>query len=154
VHKNPGWSVGTIYDPRKLLGVSTAGPGIGWDGTPSSPRHAPRPRPISDPCQQRGPTHPSRTAHSHAPPPSHAAHPARRPKLLMSSCLDARSVRARSYLNFPRALGTCTAVAPSRAQTPSRGWPAPTVSLAHSTRNCPQAATAAAASSPVRWPAT
>jgi hypothetical protein len=23
------WSVGTIYDPRDLLGVSTTGPGIG-----------------------------------------------------------------------------------------------------------------------------
>jgi hypothetical protein len=23
------WSMGTIYDPRELLGVSTAGPGIG-----------------------------------------------------------------------------------------------------------------------------
>jgi hypothetical protein len=27
------WSVGTIYDPRELPGVSTAGPGIGWDVT-------------------------------------------------------------------------------------------------------------------------
>jgi hypothetical protein len=27
--KDPCWSVGTIYDPRELLGVSTAGPGIG-----------------------------------------------------------------------------------------------------------------------------
>jgi hypothetical protein len=27
--KDSCWSVGTIYDPRELLGVSTAGPGIG-----------------------------------------------------------------------------------------------------------------------------
>jgi hypothetical protein len=27
--KGPCWSVGTIYDPRELPGVSTAGPGIG-----------------------------------------------------------------------------------------------------------------------------
>jgi hypothetical protein len=27
--KDPCWSVGTIYDPRELPGVSTAGPGIG-----------------------------------------------------------------------------------------------------------------------------
>jgi hypothetical protein len=27
--KDPGWSVGTIYDPRELPGVSTAGPGFG-----------------------------------------------------------------------------------------------------------------------------
>jgi hypothetical protein len=27
--KDPCWYVGTIYDPRELPGVSTAGPGIG-----------------------------------------------------------------------------------------------------------------------------
>ena len=27
--KDSCWSMGTIYDPRELLGVSTAGPGIG-----------------------------------------------------------------------------------------------------------------------------
>jgi hypothetical protein len=27
--KDSCWSVGTIYDPRELSGVSTAGPGIG-----------------------------------------------------------------------------------------------------------------------------
>jgi hypothetical protein len=27
--KDSCWSVGTIYDPRELPGVSTAGPGIG-----------------------------------------------------------------------------------------------------------------------------
>jgi hypothetical protein len=27
--KDPGWSVGTIYDTRELPGVSTAGPRIG-----------------------------------------------------------------------------------------------------------------------------
>jgi hypothetical protein len=27
--KDPCWSVGTIYDPRELRGVSTVGPGIG-----------------------------------------------------------------------------------------------------------------------------
>jgi hypothetical protein len=27
--KDPCWSVGTIYDPRELPGVSTAGPRIG-----------------------------------------------------------------------------------------------------------------------------
>jgi hypothetical protein len=27
--KYSSWSVGTIYDPRELPGVSTAGPGIG-----------------------------------------------------------------------------------------------------------------------------
>jgi hypothetical protein len=27
--KDSCWSVGTIYDPRELLGVSTVGPGIG-----------------------------------------------------------------------------------------------------------------------------
>jgi hypothetical protein len=31
--KDPCWSVGTIYDPRELLGVSTAGPGIRWGVT-------------------------------------------------------------------------------------------------------------------------
>jgi hypothetical protein len=32
--KDPCWSVGTIYDPSELLGVSTAGPGIGRGVTP------------------------------------------------------------------------------------------------------------------------
>jgi hypothetical protein len=27
--KDPCWSVGTIYDPSELAGVSTAGPGFG-----------------------------------------------------------------------------------------------------------------------------
>jgi hypothetical protein len=27
--KDPCWSMGTIYDPRELPGVSTTGPGIG-----------------------------------------------------------------------------------------------------------------------------
>jgi hypothetical protein len=27
--KDPCWSMGTIYDPRELPGVSTVGPGIG-----------------------------------------------------------------------------------------------------------------------------
>jgi hypothetical protein len=27
--KHPCWSVGTIYDPRELPGVSSVGPGIG-----------------------------------------------------------------------------------------------------------------------------
>jgi hypothetical protein len=27
--KDPCWSVGTIYNPRELSGVSTTGPGIG-----------------------------------------------------------------------------------------------------------------------------
>jgi hypothetical protein len=31
--KDSCWSVGTIYDPRELPGVSTAGPGIGWGVT-------------------------------------------------------------------------------------------------------------------------
>jgi hypothetical protein len=31
--KDPCWSVGTIYDPSELPGVSTAGPGIGRDVT-------------------------------------------------------------------------------------------------------------------------
>jgi hypothetical protein len=31
--KDPCWSVGTIYDPRELPGVSTAGPGIEWGVT-------------------------------------------------------------------------------------------------------------------------
>jgi hypothetical protein len=26
--KDPCWSVGTIYDPKELPGVSTAGPGV------------------------------------------------------------------------------------------------------------------------------
>jgi hypothetical protein len=34
--KDSCWSVGTIYDPRELLGVSTAGPGIGRGGTIAS----------------------------------------------------------------------------------------------------------------------
>jgi hypothetical protein len=33
--KDPCWSVGAIYDPRELSGVSTAGPGIGRGVTPS-----------------------------------------------------------------------------------------------------------------------
>jgi hypothetical protein len=33
--KDPCWSVGTIYDPRELTGVSTAGPGIGRGATKS-----------------------------------------------------------------------------------------------------------------------
>jgi hypothetical protein len=37
------WSVGTIYDPRELSGVSTAGPGIGRGVTGSErfARHGP-----------------------------------------------------------------------------------------------------------------
>jgi hypothetical protein len=31
--KDSCWSVGTIYDPRELLGVSIAGPRIGWGVT-------------------------------------------------------------------------------------------------------------------------
>jgi hypothetical protein len=31
--KDSCWSVGTIYDPSKLAGVSTDGPGIGWGVT-------------------------------------------------------------------------------------------------------------------------
>jgi hypothetical protein len=31
--KDSCWYVGTIYDPRELLGVSTAGSGIGRDVT-------------------------------------------------------------------------------------------------------------------------
>jgi hypothetical protein len=31
--KDSGWSMGMIYDPRELPGVSTAGPGIGWGVT-------------------------------------------------------------------------------------------------------------------------
>jgi hypothetical protein len=34
--KDPCWSVGTIYDPRELSGVSTVGPGIGRGVTPST----------------------------------------------------------------------------------------------------------------------
>jgi hypothetical protein len=30
--KDPCWSVGTIYDPRELLGVSTVAPVQGLDG--------------------------------------------------------------------------------------------------------------------------
>ena len=34
VRTKDSWlSVGTIYDPRELPGVSTASPGIGWGGT-------------------------------------------------------------------------------------------------------------------------
>jgi hypothetical protein len=39
--KNPCWSVGTIYDPKELPGVSTAGPGIGR-GVKSGIRADPR----------------------------------------------------------------------------------------------------------------
>jgi hypothetical protein len=39
--KDPCWSVGTIYDPRELLGVSTIGPVIGR-GTTSGIRADPR----------------------------------------------------------------------------------------------------------------
>jgi hypothetical protein len=35
------WSVGTIYDPRELPGVSTTGTGIGW-GVTSGIRTDPR----------------------------------------------------------------------------------------------------------------
>jgi hypothetical protein len=38
--KDPCWSVGTIYDPRELRGISTAGPGIGQGATAAS-GHAP-----------------------------------------------------------------------------------------------------------------
>jgi hypothetical protein len=31
--KDMCWSVGTIYDPSELPGVSTASPGIGWGVT-------------------------------------------------------------------------------------------------------------------------
>jgi hypothetical protein len=31
--KGSCWFVGTLYDPRELLGVITAGPGIGWGVT-------------------------------------------------------------------------------------------------------------------------
>jgi hypothetical protein len=34
--KDSCWSVGTIYDPRELPGVSTAGPGIGRGVTRTS----------------------------------------------------------------------------------------------------------------------
>jgi hypothetical protein len=34
--KNSCWSVGTIYNPRELPGVSTAGPGIGRGVTGSN----------------------------------------------------------------------------------------------------------------------
>ena len=34
--KDSCWSVGTIYDPRELPGVSTAGPGIGRGVTPEA----------------------------------------------------------------------------------------------------------------------
>jgi hypothetical protein len=39
--KDPCWSVGTIYDPNELPGVSTAGPGIGH-GVTSGIRADPR----------------------------------------------------------------------------------------------------------------
>jgi hypothetical protein len=41
--KDSCWSVGTIYDPRELPGVRTAGPGIGRGVTPaySSSIHCP-----------------------------------------------------------------------------------------------------------------
>ena len=39
--KDSCWSVGTIYDPRELLGVSIAGPRIGW-GVTSGIRTDPR----------------------------------------------------------------------------------------------------------------
>jgi hypothetical protein len=39
--KDSCWSVGTIYDPRELPGVSTAGPGIGH-GVTSDIRADPR----------------------------------------------------------------------------------------------------------------
>ena len=39
--KDPCWSVGTIYDPRELSGVSTTGPGIGR-GVTSGIRADPR----------------------------------------------------------------------------------------------------------------
>jgi hypothetical protein len=32
--KDPWWSVGTIYDPSELPGVSITGPGIGQGVTP------------------------------------------------------------------------------------------------------------------------
>jgi hypothetical protein len=35
--KDTCWSVGTIYDPRELTGVSTVGPGIGQGVTSSLP---------------------------------------------------------------------------------------------------------------------
>jgi hypothetical protein len=31
--KDSCWSMGTIYDPRELPGVSTTNQGIGWGGT-------------------------------------------------------------------------------------------------------------------------
>jgi hypothetical protein len=36
--KDSCWSVGTIYDPRELPGVSTAGPVIGWGVTVCVPK--------------------------------------------------------------------------------------------------------------------
>ena len=39
--KDSFWSVGTIYDPKELPGVSTAGPRIGW-GVTSGIRADPR----------------------------------------------------------------------------------------------------------------
>jgi hypothetical protein len=38
--KDQCWSVGTIYDPRELLGVSTTGPGIGRGVTIGHPVRA------------------------------------------------------------------------------------------------------------------
>jgi hypothetical protein len=35
--KDSCWSVGMIYDPRELLGLSIAGPGIGWGVTSFNP---------------------------------------------------------------------------------------------------------------------
>jgi hypothetical protein len=37
--KDPCWSVGTIYDPRELPGVSTVGPGIGRGVTNGEDQH-------------------------------------------------------------------------------------------------------------------
>jgi hypothetical protein len=37
--KDSCWSVGTIYDPRELPGVSTAGPGIGRGVTSNKPHY-------------------------------------------------------------------------------------------------------------------
>jgi hypothetical protein len=38
--KDSCWSVGTIYDPRELSGVSTVGPGIGRGVTHGFPAQA------------------------------------------------------------------------------------------------------------------
>jgi hypothetical protein len=40
--KNPCWPMGTIYDPRELPGVSTAGPVIGRGVTEASSKHEDR----------------------------------------------------------------------------------------------------------------